>query len=821
MTPHRIGAAPRQRGKRSSFAQFILHFFVVIITCCTLSTATLAAKPRTIPALQEWNDGNGSFSYLANGRIVVNTAQAAQLNGTAQVLRDDLFDLAGHTHTIVSGTSNSLQAGDVFLTLDATDTALGSEGYQLTISDRIVISARADNGAFYGTRTLLQLLKQNTTIAAGTARDFPRYPLRALHVDSGRKFVTVKWLKDHIKELAYLKMNLFHWHLSDWNNFRLESSTHPEIVAAEHYTKAEVQDMLALAAKYRVIIMPEFEMPGHMGWALWKHPELRVVDRNGQVHNDILDLSNPASYTFVSDMLHEWVPLFPGPYFHLGTDESIVDYSLYPQYLAYAQTHFGPTANAKDVYFNFINWANDIVRSYGKATWAWDDSKTGGSLFSLNRNIILDSWTFAAQRELSEGYRLINCAQASLYFVWYTDWEPMQTQLYETWAPHQWTYGNPGPLQPYTPGLLGAKLALWFDNNQTEEYSMAWGMMNSMRTVAQHTWASPKLAAQYSDFKTISNQLGRAPGTQFPSTLPPIVRPNGPYSSAFGNSIAFSSAGTTARNGSIVKYKWDFGDGGTSAAANPVYTYRREGSFKALLIATDSNGMTAGNQAQVNVGSAPPPVTVNISPAAATMAPSATQTFSATVTGDSNTAVTWSATGGNITSAGFYTAPANTGNYKVRATSVATPTQWAEAAITVVSNPPPGGNLALNKPATASTFFSASYAPTKANDNDASGTRWCAVNGNNGQWLQIDLGASASLSGSEVKWESNGVWRYKIETSNDAITWTLAVDRSSNNAAAQIYSDTFSASGRYVRITATTNQPGHWASIFDFKVFGQ
>ncbi len=598
----------RRKYRLSVFDRFFMPVLLTSVLVLGIATDALAEKPKTIPALQEWTEGNGSFTFIGNGRIVVDNAFASQLNGSAQTFQDDVRALMGATLSIVTGNASSVRAGDVFLTLNSTDSVLGDEGYELAISDRIVINARKDNGVFYGTRTVLQLLKQGTTIAVGTARDFPGYPMRALHVDNGRKFVTVKWLKDHIKELSYLKMNLFHWHLSDWNNFRLESSTHPEVVATEHYTKAEVQEMLALAAKYRVIIMPEFEMPGHMGWALWKHPELRVVDSDGVVHNDILDLTKQGSYDFVRDMLNEWVPLFPGPYFHLGTDESIVDYSKYPHYEAYAKTNFGPTANAKDVYFHFINWANDIVRSHGKTTWAWDDSKTGGSLYSMNKNIILDSWTNAAQRELNEGFQLINCAQSSLYYVWYTDWEPMQSQLYETWAPHQWSYGNPGPLKPFHPGLLGAKLALWFDKNQTEEYSMSWGMMNSMRTVAQHTWASPKIANLYPEFKTMSTRLGRAPGTTFPTTLPPIAKPNGPYTSALNSSISFSSAGTMARDGNITQYKWDFGDGGTSTEANPVYTFKREGTFKTLLVVTDSNGMTAGNEATVTVGGSIPRV---------------------------------------------------------------------------------------------------------------------------------------------------------------------------------------------------------------------
>lgn len=800
---------------RSPFLKMVI-WILAALTIFGINTCVYA-KPNTIPAIQQWTDGTGSFSFGSNSRIVLNQSDAAVLATTSQVFQNDLVALTGLTIPIVSGTQTSLRTGDIFLSLGATNPSLGTEGYNMTVTDRIVISAQAETGAFYGTRTILQLLKQGNNIPAGTAVDFPRYPMRALHVDNGRKFVTVDWLKNHIKELAFLKMNTFHWHLAEWNNFRFQSDTHPEIVATQFYTKAQVADMMALAAQYHVTIIPEFEMPGHMNWALAKHPELRAVNSSGQASADNIDLTNKASYTFISDLLNEWLPLIPGPYFHMGSDEYITDFSQYPQFTTYAQANFGPTANAKDVYINFINFVDGIVQAHGKKTFAWDDSKTGGGVFTVNKTVLYDSWTFAAQSELNAGYTLINTAQASLYYVWYTDWQPMQTQLYEQWAPNQWTYTNPGPVPPFAAGLLGAKLALWFDNNQCEQYSMAWGMQNPMRTIAQQTWASPKIFAKYADFQTFSSTLGRAPGTTFPTTAPPIVRPNGPYNSQFGTPTSFSSAGTVARNGTLAGFRWDFGDGGTSTQANPTYTYTRSGNFTATLIVTDSNGMTAGNQAQVSIGTG---VNVTISPTTVTLVPGGTQTFTATVTGTSNTGVTWSATGGTVSNSGFYTAPAATGTYQVTARSNQDNSKSASATVIVATAPPPGGNLALNKPTTASSVFSPTYAASMATDNDPINTRWCANNGTQGQWLLVDLGDVHSLTGTQVKWESNGVWQYKVEVSNNNVNWTLVVDRTTNTAPAQTYTDNFSSSGRYVRITATTNQPGHWASIYDFQVFG-
>jgi N-acetyl-beta-hexosaminidase len=107
----------------------------------------------------------------------------------------------------------------------------------------VTVDARADAGAFYGTRSLLQLIKQAPTIPAGVGRDWPSKPERGLMVDNGRKYFSVGWLRNHVKDLAYLKLNYFHLHVSDNLGFRLESTTHPEVVSAQRYTKQEIDSI--------------------------------------------------------------------------------------------------------------------------------------------------------------------------------------------------------------------------------------------------------------------------------------------------------------------------------------------------------------------------------------------------------------------------------------------------------------------------------------------------------------------------------------------------------------------------------------------------
>ena len=127
-------------------------------------------------------------------------------------------------------------------------------------------------------------------------------------------------------------------------------------------------------------------------------------------------------------------------------------------------------------------------------------------------------------------------------------------------------------------------------------------------------------------------------------------------------------------------------------------------------------------------------------------------------------------------------------------------------------------NLALNKATTASTNESGNI-PGNAVDGNT-GTRWCAIDGTVPQWLKVDLGASFPITSSEVTWEKNGVYKYRVETSPDNITWTQRVDRTGNTLSQQTFTDPFATTARYVRITATGLASGNWASIFEFRVFG-
>jgi hexosaminidase len=484
--------------------------------------ALAAGRPNTIPALREWTDGAGSYTFSAASRIVYN---GSGLAGDAATFAGDLLALTGFTIATVNGSSPA--AGDIYLTLGATDSAIGNEGYLLTISTTsgVSISAKTNAGAFYGTRTMLQLLKQNFTIAAGSARDWPDYPLRGLQVDNGRKYFTVQWLKNQVRDLAYVKYNYFHWHLSDNEGFRIESTTHPEIVTPPYLTKAEVTDIINLANQYHLMIVPEIDTPAHTKAILNVHPELKLG-----ANADKLDISLPGSYALVGDLLNEYLPLFPGPYWHAGADEYLGNggYDNFPQLRTFAQQQYGPAANGQDSFNYWNNWVNSQVKAHGKTMHAWAEALVSitPAASSLDTDIVLQFWTSGPTPALTRGNRVVNANRGVLYYVLGAGSYKFSPSTAYDWDPSKFSGETIAPLQPLN---LGAHASIWCDNpGQKTEDQIATETMNTLRVLAQNEWGSPKLVSTYTSFAPIITALGRAPGWTTGAATPTPTRTNTP-----------------------------------------------------------------------------------------------------------------------------------------------------------------------------------------------------------------------------------------------------------------------------------------------------
>jgi hexosaminidase len=498
-----------------------------------------AANPRpgTIPALREWRGGDGSFRLGRAPRVVVPRAQRLRLGSTARLFAADLRALTGRRVRVVSRRGIRARRGDIRLTLRPRDRRLGREGYRLAIRRAVHIRADTTRGVFYGTRTVLQLLRRGRlAIPRGRARDVPRYRERGLMIDCGRKYFTPAWIASHIRELAYLKLNYLHLHLSDNQGFRIQSDRHPEIVSTAHLKKREVRDLVSLARRHHITVVPEIDMPGHMQAALTPHPELQLVNAAGGREPDKLDVTSPAAHRFVRELIEEYLPLFPGPYWHIGADEVIPagTYPLYPKLESYARARYGSRANGKDAVHGFVNWVDGIVRSHGKTARMWHDDLHGGSAVKRNSDIVAEWWTDVSplsdarpptpQELIDDGHKIMNAGWFPTYYVNGPTGavKPDMRTAYESWDVNEF-YGPfvydrdvqnpPETVSPSEPANLGSKVNVWNDDPEAAtEGEIADGIAPRLRVIAQKTWNSPLLTPSYSEFERIADAVGRAPG---------------------------------------------------------------------------------------------------------------------------------------------------------------------------------------------------------------------------------------------------------------------------------------------------------------------
>lgn len=490
-------------------ARSIAHclFAVLLLVIPASKTTAQSSSPVVVPALQEWTSSPGVFRLTGESRIV---AADPTLLPTAQTLARDIFDLRGAKIAIVVGTSPAL--GDISLQLDSGLSVPNPEGYSIGVGDTVVIRGRAISGVFYGTRTLLQLLSQGSDVSGGSGRDWPEYPERAFMLDVGEKFFSLDFLKRHVRDMAFVKMNMFHLHLSQDGGFRLESESHPEIVSQEHYSKQDMLDLQALADEYHIVIVPEIDVPAHATAMLASHPELQLPG-----HPDLLDLSQPGSYTLVQDLLEEYLPLFGGPYWHMGGDEYLQDsdYAQFPQYTVYAQQRYGPSANGQDLYVGLANWMDGIVNQHNKQLRAWNDFLTvTPAVNRLNADIVLEVWSrlSAAITALNNGNKINNGNPDYLYYVTGDPSFPSDPkQIYEVWTPSLFRFGEAIP--PDTSTLLGSQFDVWCDHPDAETPDQIQGhIFDRLRSFAQNSWGSPKLFSTFADFQAAAARIGRTPG---------------------------------------------------------------------------------------------------------------------------------------------------------------------------------------------------------------------------------------------------------------------------------------------------------------------
>jgi len=389
-------------------------FITTILLLASVKAFAQQSDPSLIiPRPASQTVGQGVFTLNRQTPIVANGTDAQNV---ARLFNYFLNKKYGFTLKI----ADKAAANAIVLKVIADD-AEGKEGYQLDVNNHSVRISGDKGGAFYGCQSLLQLMHQSGrefTVPAIVINDKPRFAYRGLMLDVGRHFFSVDEIKRVLDMMAYLKMNRFHWHLTDDQGWRLEIKKYPKLTTIsawrdstiigsygdnkpfvyDHertgggYTQEQAREIVKYAAARNIEVIPEIEMPGHSTAVLAAYPELgndttpySVVGYWG-VHRTIYKPSE-QTFKFLEDVLTEVMDIFPSKYIHIGGDEVPKD-EWKTSALAQQLIKDNHLKDEDELQSWFIKRIDRFLTAHGRNLIGWDEILEGG----ISPNATIMSW---------------------------------------------------------------------------------------------------------------------------------------------------------------------------------------------------------------------------------------------------------------------------------------------------------------------------------------------------------------------------------------------------------------------------------------------
>src|SRR6267142_461449 len=290
------------------------------------------------------------------------------------------------------------------------------ESYVLELSATgAKLTAATPLGSMHGLPTFLQLVNVSAdgfAAPAVTIHDKPRFPWRGLMIDSARHFIPLDVIKRNLDGMEAVKMNVFHWHLSENQGFRIESKKFPKLHGLGsdglYYTQEEVRDVIAYARDRGIRVVPEFDMPGHSTAWIVGHPELASgkgpyeIERRWGIFDPAMDPTNERVYKLLDELIGEMARIFPDHFFHIGGDEvNGKEWSANPKIQAYMKDHGIKNNDALQAYFS--GRVQKLVVKHGKIVVGWDEVLVPG----VPNDIVIQSWRGQASLALAakQGFR--------------------------------------------------------------------------------------------------------------------------------------------------------------------------------------------------------------------------------------------------------------------------------------------------------------------------------------------------------------------------------------------------------------------------------
>lgn len=536
--------------------------FTIVVPAAKNREAEGNAAPQVLPAIAEWSGGTGFFTPGMASRIIIGQEE---LRRTAELFAERYREIMGYEISVIAGNAEDVQNGDFFLTYADTEEGpicgIGEEGYVCDINDTCVITGTHTQGIYWGTITVLQILKGQEkdmvhtdvqgeetqtaeavcAIPQGTIRDYPKYPVRGFGIDVARKPVSMAMLYQIMENMSWYKMNDLCIHLNDnvilstsgltgsveeamsaESAFRLEldiSNGRGEQLTAQDYayTAEEFAEFIQTAQSYGIRVVPEIDTPAHSLSITKLFPEYALKVQNEAV--DQLDLGQKDAIELVKEIWGEAFGLAfaEASVVNIGMDEYYGDGETYRQYMN-----------------EIIAWVKEeggieTVRLWGSLSNM--DGTTMPDTSGLQMNLWSTVW--ADPLDMYErGYSLINMQNNHLYIIPGGGYDYLDTEeLFRNWEVNKFYDYNQLELIPsYSPQMLGASYMIWNDMcgnldvgiSETDLFDRFFAPLG---VISAKLWGdSPYFGAydknadsagqgSYEELQSLFNEIGTAPGS--------------------------------------------------------------------------------------------------------------------------------------------------------------------------------------------------------------------------------------------------------------------------------------------------------------------
>ena len=506
-----------------------LGFITCLVSAGFSSACSTPRNPSVIPQPVQMEVGRGGFDLDADTRIVLSNSTNLEVQQLTESWARPIRATSGFNLLLVD-TPDDAPSNMITLRLSQ-DAPHPVEGYRLNVtSDAVTVEAKTPAGLFYGLQTLTQLLFGDHTsgwsVPVVQIVDAPRFAYRGMHLDVGRHFFPVAFVKKYIDLLAMYKMNKFHWHLTEDQGWRIEIKKYPKLTEigayrqetvmgknferfdrpyvgdgkphGGFYTQDEVREVVAYARARYIDVIPEIEMPGHATAALAAYPEFACTDgpfdvpTTWGIFEDVF-CPKEETFQFLEDVLTEVIALFPSQYIHIGGDE-VPKVRWQESEVAQEVISREGLADEDELQSYFIKRIESFLQAQGRRLIGWDEILEGG----LAPDATVMSWRGmeGGIEAAREGHDVIMTPTSHCYFDYYQADPEQEPLAIRGLTPLEKVYSfEPVPEMLSAEDaehILGAQGNVWTEYMATTDY-VEYMVFPRMLALSEVVWSPPDL----------------------------------------------------------------------------------------------------------------------------------------------------------------------------------------------------------------------------------------------------------------------------------------------------------------------------------------